>query len=128
MMVSDFIVYKNDKRRKTYKGNIYATGWGEREYSRTYYGSKYYFVRCCVANHDHLCFIVQSDDSGSVEKVLDSVDYDCFFFDVVADPANMDFYLLVKTFEGDNYELWRLHCNGSTLKAPKKVQKKESAP
>lgn len=195
-----YSVYYGVKDVDYYKGNIYATGWGEREYTQTY-GTKYYFVRrcprvwrngkeyvqqvenqtgaaycinvvnadgkrhiltsghnrglgcgwdgnkliynnpvgnfvvdeeaaiakgskiyrCCLVNRDHLCFIVQDGNSGSVEKVLDSVDYDTFFYDVVADPANMDFYLLTRSYRGDDYEVWKLHCSGTTLKAPKKV-------
>ncbi|MCR5019335.1 MAG: hypothetical protein K6A64_11135 [Bacteroidales bacterium] len=195
---SVFSVYYGVKDVDYYKGNIYATGWGEREYTKTYYGSKYYFVRrcprvwkngkeviqqvenqtgaayninvinadgkkhvltsghnrgygagwdgnntvysidfsvekeaviakgskiyhCCLPSKFHLTFIVQEGNSGSVEKTIDGADYKAVFFDVVADPDNMDFYLLTRGISNNDYEVWRLHCSGSTLKAPQKV-------
>jgi len=195
-------VYYGVKDVDYYKGNIYASGWGEREYTNTYRAVKYYLVRrcprvwkngkeylqqfenqtgaayfinvvnaggkkhvltsghhrgtgcgwdgekimytypkgefaveseavitkgskiyrCSVVNRDHLCFTYQSDSSGGEpDQIFDSTDYDSIFYDVVADPANMDFYVLTSPFKDSKVEIWRFHCSGSTLKAPKKV-------
>jgi len=185
-----------------YKGNIYASGWGEREYTMMY-GTKHYFVRRCprvwkngkeeirqaenqtgaaysinvvnvggkkrvltsghirgkgsawdgsnliytypigkfavdkeaviargsiiyrcgLANRDHLFLVGQTNNkSGAEMKMLDSIDYGSFFFfDVVADPDNMDFYLLARSARSHDVEVWRLHCTGTSLGAPQKV-------
>lgn len=194
-------VYYGVKDVDYYDGDIYATGWGEREYTKTYGGSKYYFVRrcpriwkngrelaqqvenetgaaysinvmksdgklhvftsghnrgtgcgwdginvtirypfgefpvdkeaviikgstiyhCCIVNHD-LCFAAVTDRTEKLEVYLEAVKERYFFRDVVADPANNDFYVLAVPFDNRNVsEVWRLHCASSILQLPKKV-------